>query len=925
MKDKRTGRQALRNIVMSAMVILFFVSIIILYYIRLHSETSENIIKSGELNAVSCADTINKYLSTGIESITIAGYSLDNMITEGRTTDEMLDYLTNQSIAISYILSDSTTGLYAYINGTYLDGAGWVPDGDYEPTERPWYIVGSASRGRVVVVDPYLDAQTGSMMITLAKTLCDEKSVVALDLSLEELQRITEQLAANGASDIEIIMDRDLNVIAHSDKNQVGQNYKLAENGFGRDLAAALGSSSEQFFSFTSGETEYMVYSKSLENSWICLSITDTTGIYRQLRGPLILTITATVLVITVLLAIMINSNRKTLLAEKLSLETEKALAASEAKSSFLSNMSHEIRTPINAVLGMNEMILRECSDPAILDYSRSIKVSGNVLLGLVNNILDFSKIEAGKIDIIPVDYDLPSVINDLVNMLHTRADEKGLQLELDFDPALPRVLNGDEIRVKQVITNILTNAVKYTEKGSITFSIGFEKCERDDCIMLQVSVKDTGIGIREEDLQKLFLKFERVDEKRNRHIEGTGLGLSITRNLLEMMGSELNVSSVYGLGSRFSFSLMQRVVNAAPMGDYKTAYSDLTGEEKKPVKRYIMPKAAVLAVDDNPMNLMVIRGLLKQTLVQVDRAGSGDDALKMTEIKKYDLIFLDHMMPGKDGIETLHELKARKENPNLDTPVVSLTANAISGAREYYLAEGFTDYLSKPIEYEKLEKMLLTYIPDRLIEVTEEGAENTETVFHPEELLPLEDNPFIDLDKGIKNSGGADGYLPLLEMFYRSIDSSYKELDKLYNGRRTKDYVIRVHGLKSSARTIGAMKLGDAAQKLEDAGKNGDWDYIRTNHDAFLKDFLALREPLSKVFSDPTGDSDKPLADETLLSEAFSDLRTAAKDMDCDRLAEIFSTMDCYRIPAASRRLWDKLRAASDEYDYEEIIKLLG
>ncbi len=365
---------------------------------------------------------------------------------------------------------------------------------------------------------------------------------------------------------------------------------------------------------------------------------------------------------------------------------SEKALAASEAKSAFLSNMSHEIRTPINAILGMNEMILRECDDENLLTYSESIKIAGSTLLGLINDILDFSKIEAGKIEIIPVNYDLSSVINDLVNMVQTRLDDKGLELKLNIDKSTPKLLYGDEVRIKQIISNILTNAVKYTEKGSVTLSVGYEKVD-DDNVLIKVSVKDTGIGIKEEDMKKLFSEFERIEESRNRNIEGTGLGMSITKTLLDMMDSGLEVESVYGEGSCFSFALKQHVVKWEELGDYEKSYMDMLKGQVKSRERFTAPDARVLVVDDNTMNLMVFKSLLKRTKVKIDMAESGDEGLSLAYDKKYDMIFLDHMMPEKDGIETLHEMKSLKNNPNLDTPTVCLTANAISGARDMYIS----------------------------------------------------------------------------------------------------------------------------------------------------------------------------------------------------------------------------------------------
>ena len=350
--------------------------------------------------------------------------------------------------------------------------------------------------------------------------------------------------------------------------------------------------------------------------------------------------------------------------------------------------------------------------------------------------------------EIIPADYDVSVVLNDLVNMIRSRADGKGLALQLDFDGSMPKRLRGDEVRIKQVITNILTNAVKYTEKGSVTFHVGYERIEDEpDSVWLDVSVKDTGIGIKPEDVEKLFSEFERIEERRNRNIEGTGLGMNITKSLLEMMDSRLNVESVYGEGSTFSFRLKQKVVSWDALGDYEAAFRASLANRKKYREKFTAPDAAVLVVDDTPMNLAVFKSLLKRTGVQIDTAESGDKGLKLASAKKYDMIFLDHMMPGKDGIETLHELHAQSENPNLQTPTVCLTANAISGAREKYLSEGFDDYLTKPIDAERLEEMLMRYLPEnKLMEPVETSSVSVKMSGTPTILIADDDTAICAL-----------------------------------------------------------------------------------------------------------------------------------------------------------------------------------
>ena len=608
-------------------------------------------------------------------------------------------------------------------------------------------------------------------------------------------------------------------------------------------------------------------------------------------------------------------------------LEIKKAIAeeATKAKSAFLANMSHEIRTPINAILGMNEMILRECEDDDIAEYSESIKSAGNTLLGLVNNILDFSKIEADRMEINPTEYDLTSVINDLVNLIKIRADEKGLQIKLDIDPKMPGILFGDELRIKQIIMNMLTNAVKYTEKGTITFCIGSVK-EDDDHVIIRVSVKDTGIGIKPEDISRLFVKFDRIEENRNRSIEGTGLGMNIAQKLLEMMGSTLDVESVYGEGSMFSFALRQKVIRWEELGDYDGSYQKPSGTTRGYSARFTAEPARILVVDDNDMNLTVFKSLLKQTLIKIDTADDGYEGLSLAGARKYDMIFLDHMMPGKDGIETLHEIRRQNDGFNHDTPAVCLTANAVSGAREKYIEAGFDDYLTKPVNTEELENIISSYLPgDMITWLSEEEMDAQNASGKTDPRLDALTDCGIDAGLGIANSGSADAYIPLLKIFYESMDEKAGEIRKFYESEDVRNYTIKVHALKSSARLIGATDFADRAQEMEDAGKREDMEYISANHDDLMNAFCAFAEPLSAVFTAGTDiDDDRPEAAPEIMSEVYEEIGAAALSMDCDRLDTVFEEMRDYRIPESERELFDRLSEAAGRYDYDTIADIL-
>ncbi len=406
------------------------------------------------------------------------------------------------------------------------------------------------------------------------------------------------------------------------------------------------------------------------------------------------------------LILLLFSAGLKTV-RDLVTIEKEKqyAMATSESKAKFLANMSHEIRTPINTMLGMNEMILRENHDDTIEEYAENIKSAGHMLLGLINDVLDYSKIEAGKFRIIENEYLLAVLLRDTALGSEMSAQRKNLAFKTEIDESMPSVLVGDDVRIKQVLNNLLSNAVKYTQEGSIVFSARSYYAEEQ--FYLELSVKDTGIGIRKEDMDKLFGSFQRLEMSKNRYIEGTGLGLNITRILVELMNGTISVESEYGVGSCFVVRLPQKIVNKEPIGDINAKKTVV----KAPTSVLHIPDKKILVVDDTRINLKVIQGLLKRTSAQLDLAGGGNECLEKSRQTVYDIILMDHMMPEPDGVETLHLIRAEENNPNRNTPIIVMTANAIEGMEEEYKAEGFSDYISKPVDPEKLEALLAKYV----------------------------------------------------------------------------------------------------------------------------------------------------------------------------------------------------------------------
>ena len=542
----------------------------------------------------------------------------------------------------------------------------------------------------------------------------------------------------------------------------------------------------------------------------------------------LILVVTALLLLLFLIASVyLFLMNEKAKESDEAKIEADKA---NEAKSAFLANMSHEIRTPINAVIGMNEMILRECNDVNILKYSQNVAQASESLLSLINDILDFSKIESGKMELIEDDYHLDDVIKNLVNMIKSRVDQKDLEFKIHVDENIPNELCGDSIRIRQVIVNLLTNAVKYTQVGSIDFNVEFgnytppnldiEIPKDGNFILLMFSVKDTGIGIREEDRVKLFRDFERFDSKKNKNIEGTGLGLAITYNLVKMMHGNILVESKYGEGSTFTVIFPQKVVGNAVVGKFEEKLRSAKVEKKSYQVSFIAPDAKILVVDDNEMNLLVATSLLKATQVQVDTALSGMEALTKLTQTKYDLIFLDQMMPSLDGIQTLRLAKEMEDNLSYDAPTIALTANAISGAREMFLREGFTDYLSKPIDAKELEKMMREYLPaEKLKAPTNEEEEKIEKINTQQKNSTS--YKYLNIELGLQYSAGMeDMYKDILTMFCNLKDDKKSKIQESFDKEDWNNYTTLVHALKSTSLSIGGEELSKAAKQLEMSGK---------------------------------------------------------------------------------------------------------
>lgn len=615
-------------------------------------------------------------------------------------------------------------------------------------------------------------------------------------------------------------------------------------------------------------------------------------------------------------------------------LEMEKA--ANEAKSQFLSNMSHEIRTPINAVLGFDEMIIRETRERGTLKYATDIKTAGETLLQLINDILDLSRIESGRLEIEDRKFDLSEMLNGLISMADVQASNKGLQLMTHINPDIPSFLRGDEMRVRQCAMNILSNAVKYTEEGTVTLNVDYLTID-SHTIELTIQVTDTGIGIKKEDLERIFTPYERLEEGLERHIQGTGLGLDIVRRILEKMGSRLEVRSIYGEGSTFFFTLRIPVEGWEPLGDVFKRYEETKLEMNRYHESFQAPDARILVIDDTNMNLMVIRGLLKRTRIQIDTADSGREALQMICREQYDMIFIDHKMPGMDGIETLHAMDALEGSLNKDTIKVALTANAISGAREEYIGVGFDDYLSKPINMDKLEKMLIHYIPKDLIVMegdegyvafVEEGANYQDVEQTGEEEVDLsefDDLQGIDIKVALKNCDQVDILREALYEFYVTIEKKSEDIQRFADNKDYRNYTIAVHALKGNARLVGAGKLSSDAAYLEQCGNEENEVVIMEETPKLLEFYRSYLEKFAPIGKrDTINEENLQDISESEFLGALRDMRELVGVFDYDNALSIMRMLEQYRIPEKYKDYWGRIKQLMAAVDLDGLMEEL-
>lgn len=594
-------------------------------------------------------------------------------------------------------------------------------------------------------------------------------------------------------------------------------------------------------------------------------------------------------------------------LAEELKQARENAEAANEAKSAFLSSMSHEIRSPMNAIIGMTQIMLREELPDKIKSYLGNIQRSGDALVSIINDILDFSKIEAGKLELINEAYDPRVLMDDLKVMFQSYAGDKPIVLNFEIDNSLPGMLLGDSVRVRQIITNLMSNAIKFTDEGAVTLKLRIVS-KSGDLLRLECSVSDTGQGIRLEDQKKLFTSFTQVDNVRNHSKEGTGLGLSICRNLVQMMDGNISVKSTYGEGSTFTFDIVQKVVSDEEAEKLRKA---VVAE-----KAFSAPGAKALIVDDNEMNLTVALGMLEPLCMKIETASNGRDAVEKIIGNHYDIVFMDHMMPIMDGTEAAKIIRGKEGEYFSRLPIIALTANVLPEAQKTFLEAGMNDFVAKPIKMKEICRAIRKWLPADLILESDDELKNE----HGHCSFTIEG---LDTDEAVNNCGSEELLKKLLPDFYRLIEPKARHIEELLAEGMIKDYTIEVHALKNASRLIGALELSAKFYELEKLGNAEDVEKIMALNAETLEQYRSLKTVL-KPFAEVRNEEGEE-ADPAEIANLLKQMREAMSGFDYDTTLLGLEQLRKYRLPDVIREDMEQLEVFMADVAIEDVIKLSG
>jgi signal transduction histidine kinase/DNA-binding NarL/FixJ family response regulator len=887
------------------MVILsyLFASNIVQKYLR---QNTENILK-----------TVQKQVIYDLQEPKVAlesfSQSVRNMILHGDNTQKIQEYFLDISnyLALnkqSYLSFNGFLGYFETLpeGEVFLESFPWNRPADFALKERAWFQNAVAANGSIADTLMYHDVIYKDIMLIYSLCIFDNAGkrlgVVGLRVQIDTIKKyIINTIGAN--NEYGILLSKDMLVLAHPDETFVGRNAHepdLPFSVFANELENGIEVNEYQLINFK-GEPAVATF-KILPNSWALGIITPKGPYYKNVINMATILIILGTALSSVLIFVLIRVDKA----------RERSDLQNRHKSSFLANMSHEIRTPMNAIIGMTDLLSYEQLNKRQMSFVHDIKISAHSLLAIINDILDLSKIEAGKLTLNPVNYDFHVLLDNIFSMFSYVTQKKGLKFEHEIEGEMPNYLFGDDVRLKQVLTNICGNAVKYTEKGFVKFKVTAANNK------LKFEIKDSGMGIRKEDIPKLFNTFQRLETDKSHNIVGTGLGLSISKTFVEMMGGQIIVDSEYEQGSVFLVIIpivegnKEEVKLKKGLEDGQTLFA---------------PNAKILVVDDNEFNIKVAEGLLGLFKINVHSAYSGREAIDIVQKDNYDIVFMDHMMPEMDGVEATNIIRKLGEKYT-KLPIIALTANAVQGAKEMFLSNGFNGFISKPIDMKEMYRILKEWLPAEKVEIKKgDETENSKQKTQSEFLSALEKINDINAEIGLDRvSGMEDMYKETLELFNKKITADCDAMsDKLDNGD-IKGFSILIHAMKSGLSTIGAMSLSDTAFRMETASKNNDIEFCLQRFPPFKNKLLNLNEQLSVIFPNKTEtNAEKKKGDIAYLKIKIEKTLLAADDFDRDTSLNTINDLLTYDFGAQNNATLEKAATALKDFNFDAATEALN
>ena len=841
------------------------------YMLEEHVETvKQETLLAGTLSNAKDAESINGILARGESVLRVTSRIAEKSLEHGATLAQIESLLVSESEYYKHSNDIVLCNMFGLLRDEFLSGGRWTPAVGYVPSNRPWYQNAPMEKDKVALTPTHLNPHSGEQVVTISLRLSDKKSVLAVDLFLKDL---LANVKKSDLSDMLVIIDKKGMVIAHTDITQNGKNY-LSADFWGSDeekLARNISFASSEPFVFNLRGKDYRVFSTLIQNEWYIVRLVEEKQLWKNLN----LTILRNAIIIFLAFALFV------VLIVSAFIKHVQLIRVNQSKTAFLTSMSREIRSAINGILGMNSIVEKDLHDDSIKEYTNNIQSAGQEVLSLVNDVLDVTKIESGRLSIESMEYEIFTILQECYNENEPKAKAKGLTFHVDCDPDIPSCLWGDENRIIQIINNLLSNAIKFTEVGGVSLSVGFDNLppigalQSDDYIMLKIAVKDTGIGLRKEERNSIFKKYILDNSAENSEIEGMGLGLNLTQELLAKCGGHMTINSRYGEGSSFLIEIPQLVLNNEPMGDFAMRYRNAIRKNKDFADVFLAPEAKILIVDDVELNLKMFRGFLKNSQVKIDEALSGHQCLQLVESRRYDLIFLDHMMPVMDGIDVFRKMKMMDKFPNQDTPVIALVSEGELLTKDSFLAEGFADYLLKPLKERDLQRTLKWYLPKQLVLTPEDLNEpvmplsstangisatsnKIDSILDDDEIelrsvtatTPLERfksfGEFLDVKAGLNYC--ADDEEIYVEMLQEYVGSPLcRNVDSCYRNSDWDNYRFYMHVLYDSSIAIGATSMAEKFRNLETASRESRLKVVHENHDLAMALHAELIENIQR------------------------------------------------------------------------------